>query len=171
MKKVITAAFALTLASITPIAAQDSIPAFPGAEGWGAYTPGGRGGQVIHVTNLNNNGPGSLQEALNTTGPRIIVFDVGGVIEGDIDFDQGRVTVLGQTAPGPGITIHGLLSTTWDPTGQARYEDIVIRFIRCRPFRRAQLTTWADALQFSNVYGSVLDHMTFSWASARHRGG
>ncbi|MBW7997936.1 MAG: pectate lyase precursor, partial [Candidatus Glassbacteria bacterium] len=165
MRNVPATILVLVLSGVSAGFSQDSIPAFPGAEGWGAYTPGGRGGQVIHVTNLDNNGPGSLAEALNTPGPRIIVFDVGGVIEGDIDFDQGQVTVLGQTAPSPGITIHGLLSTTWDPTGQARYEDIVIRFIRCRPFSRAQPVTWADAIQFGHGYRAVLDHMSFSWAT------
>jgi pectate lyase len=151
--------------SVVQALAQDSIPAFPGAEGWGAYTPGGRGGQVIHVTTLNNSGPGSLSEALNTPGPRVIVFDVAGVIEGDIDFNQGQVTVLGQTAPSPGITIHGGLFIEYREFGQVRYEDIVIRFIRVRPFKRPQPVTWADGIQLSNVFGCVLDHMTFSWAS------
>jgi pectate lyase len=155
----------LSLAVICSARAQDSIPAFPGAEGWGANCPGGRGGQVIHVTNLNNSGPGSLSEALNTPGPRIVVFDTSGVIQGDINFNQGNVTVLGQTAPSPGITINGMLSTSWDSTGEARYEDIVMRFIRCRPNRRATITEWADAMQFGHGYRAILDHMTFSWAS------
>jgi pectate lyase len=166
MARLATAALIfLSLAAICAASAQDSIPAFPGAEGWGAYTPGGRGGQVIHVTNLNNSGPGSLAEALNTPGPRIVVFDTSGVIQGDITFDQGQVTVLGQTAPSPGITINGMLGTKWDPTGQVRYEDIVMRFIRCRPNRRATITEWADAMQFGHGDRAILDHMTFSWAS------
>ncbi len=166
MVRPVTATFILlSLAAICPAQGQDSLPAFPGAEGWGAYTPGGRGGQVIHVTNLNASGPGSLSAALNTAGPRVIVFDTAGVIRGDIDFNQGQVTVLGQTAPSPGITINGMLSTTWDPTGQARYEDIVIRFLRVRPSRRTTLTAWADAIQFGHGYRAILDHMTFSWAS------
>jgi hypothetical protein len=98
--------------------------AFPGAMGFGKYTTGGRGGKVIHVTNLNDSGAGSLREALNTPGPRIIVFDVGGTIKlntsnsevvrlplGSSEYDKNNdlenVTIAGETAPYPGITITG----------------------------------------------------------------
>ncbi|MFH1068797.1 MAG: pectate lyase precursor [Candidatus Glassbacteria bacterium] len=153
------------LSFISLRAQTDSIPAFPGAEGFGAYSIGGRGGRVIHVTSLAPNGPGSLQEALATQGPRIIVFDTSGVIRGDLEIPYGQVTILGQTAPGAGITINGMLATVYDESGKARYDDIVIRFLRVRPFRRSQPVSWADALQFSGGYRCVLDHMTFSWAS------
>ncbi|HLA41492.1 MAG TPA: pectate lyase precursor [Candidatus Glassbacteria bacterium] len=163
-----TVLYMLLVSTSAPALAQapaDSIPAFPGAEGFGAYSPGGRGGRVIHVTNLDWNGPGSLQEALSTPGPRVIVFDTSGVIRGDLEIPYGQVTILGQTAPGAGITINGMLATLWDETGRARYDDIVIRFLRIRPFKRSQNVSWADALQFSGGYRVVLDHMSFSWAS------
>src|SRR5688572_20303646 len=82
--------------------------AFPGATGWAASTPGGRGGAVIRVTSLAADGPGSLKAALEQRGPRIIVFEVGGIIDlglSTITIDQPFLTIAGQTAPSPGITI------------------------------------------------------------------
>ena len=82
--------------------------AFRGAQGWAAETPGGRGGQIIRVTTLDASGPGSLREAVTTSGPRIVVFEVGGVIDlakQSISIDEPFLTVAGQTAPSPGITL------------------------------------------------------------------
>ncbi|MEA2062579.1 MAG: pectate lyase precursor, partial [Gemmatimonadota bacterium] len=141
-----------------------SLPAFPGAEGWGATTPGGRGGRVIRVTNLNTSGPGSLQEACSAEGPRIVVFDTSGVIPGPVSIKYGQITIAGQTAPGAGITIKGMLSTPWDPEGLARYEDLVIRFLRIRPAPIPGVS-WADGIQFTGVRRCVLDHVSCSWAS------
>src|SRR3990167_6704486 len=91
--------------------AQATIPAFPGCEGFGCDTPGGRGGRVIAVTNLNDSGPGSLRDALLQTGPRIVVFEVSGTINLNsyltLRSDNSYVTVAGQTAPGDGIAIEG----------------------------------------------------------------
>ena len=87
------------------------LPAFPGAEGFGSIAKGGRGGRVIKVTSLIADGPGSLQEACAAQGARVIVFDVGGVIEGHITIEHGDISILGQTAPGVGITIAGSLKT------------------------------------------------------------
>ena len=84
-----------------------ALPAFPGAMGWAAHTPGGRGGKIIKVTKLNADGPGSFVEALNTKGPRIVVFEVGGVVDlgqREIQITEPYLTVAGQTAPSPGIT-------------------------------------------------------------------
>ena len=74
------------------------VRAFPGAEGWGAATAGGRGGKVIKVSNLNASGPGSFAEACSTEGPRIVVFEVSGVIRGNIRITKPHITVAGQTA-------------------------------------------------------------------------
>src|SRR5262245_59999433 len=93
----------LISAAVGAGAANDSLKAFPGAEGWGAVTTGGRGGKVIKVTNLNASGPGSLAEACGTDGPRIVVFDVSGVIRGNVKITKPHITIAGQTAPGAGI--------------------------------------------------------------------
>ena len=98
-------------------------PAFPGAEGFGAVATGGRGGPVTQVTPLDATGPGSLQEALSASGPRIVVFDVSGVIEGDITIESGDVTIAGQTAPGAGITIQGLFRAAYEESVQ----NIIVR--------------------------------------------
>lgn len=87
----------------------EGVPAFPGAEGYGSSTVGGRGGTVIEVTNLNDSGPGSLRAALEASGSRIVVFRTGGTIKlaSDIVVLNPFLTVAGQTAPGDGITIRG----------------------------------------------------------------
>ena len=135
------------------------IRAFPGAEGYGAFASGGRGGQVIHVTNLNNSGPGSLQEAVSTPGPRIVVFDVGGVIWGDITITEPDLTIAGETAPAPGITIAGRLWTAYNYS----MVNYIIRFIRIRP--TALSGRQGDAIQFSRASNLIFDHVNVSWGS------
>ena len=104
-----------------------ALPAFPGAEGFGAMTQGGRGGRVIEVTNLNADGPGSLLAALKAQGPRIVVFRVGGVIQitQDLEINEPFVTVAGQTAPGDGICIRGAAL-------RVHTHDVVLRYLRVR---------------------------------------
>jgi len=136
------------------------LPAFPGAEGFGADTPGGRGGKVIHVTDLNPSGPGSLQSACETPGPRIVVFDVSGVIRGDVVITEPYITIAGQTAAGDGVTINGMLSTAY--TMSKPIHDVIVRFLRVRA--RPGGGENGDAIQFSVVDRAVLDHISCSWA-------
>lgn len=131
-------------------------PAFPGAEGFGAYATGGRGGTVVHVTNLNASGSGSFAEAVSKPG-RIVVFDVGGVIDitGGSVTVASNVTIAGQTAPGEGITIYGgrvIMSNS---------SNIIMRYLRMRgsiSMNRSKCTLTMDGC--SNV---ILDHCSISW--------
>src|SRR5258708_40099288 len=104
------------------------VPAFPGAEGFGAGTPGGRGGKVIFVRNLDDSGPSSFREACETNGPRIIVFRVAGIVDlkKAIRISQPYVTIAGQTAPGDGVCFRGSEISI-------RTHDVIMRFIRSRP--------------------------------------
>lgn len=128
-----------------------AVPAFPGAEGYGAVTRGGRGGKVIPVTNLNPSGPGSLQAACEAEGPRIVVFKVAGTIHADVKIKNDFITIAGQTAPGDGITIKGNLSTDAN--------DIVIRYIRVRTDHEG------DAVGTRYKKNIILDHVSASWST------
>ena len=130
--------------------------AFPGAEGYGAYASGGRGGTVVHVTNLNDSGAGSLAEAVSKPG-RIVVFDVGGVI--DITKSNltiaSNITIAGQTAPGEGITLYG------GRVIAAGSSNVIIRYIRMRgsiATNRSECTLTLD-----NCDKVILDHCSISW--------
>ena len=130
--------------------------AFPGAEGFGAYATGGRGGEVVHVTNLNASGPGSLAEAVSRPG-RTVVFDVGGVIDitGASITMASNLTIAGQTAPGEGITIYGGRVIM---TGSS---NIIMRYIRMRgsiAMPKGKCTLTMDYAK--NV---ILDHCSISW--------
>lgn len=134
---------------------QITLLAFPGAEGFGAFTPGGRGGKIIEVTSLNDSGPGSLREAVEADGPRIIVFRVSGLItlEKPLSISNPYVTIAGQTAPGDGICIRG-------QTTQINTHDVVIRYLR---FRRGNLQDRDDALGGYPVRNIMVDHCSASW--------
>ena len=149
------------MAAATVAGAGDKLPAFPGAEGFGALSVGGRGGRVIKVTNLNTRGPGSLQAACSAEGPRIVVFDVSGVIPGDVVIEHGRISIMGQTAPGTGVTIEGMLSTRYNSSHAI--DDVVVRFLRVRP--AGAQGSGGDAIQFSQARRVILDHVSCSWAS------
>ncbi len=131
-----------------------ALPAFPGAEGFGTSTVGGRGGPVLLVTNHNASGPGSFRQAMLTPGPRIIVFRVSGVIDlgGNLDLTEAHshVTVLGQSSPG-GITLVNGAITNY----QTHFHDAVFRFLRLR----AQA---GDTFAFNPVYNLVIDHCDMS---------
>jgi pectate lyase len=137
------------------------LPAFPGAEGFGAGATGGRGGRVITVTNLGPSGPGSLQEAVDQSGPRIVVFAVSGVIVGDLLIRYGNLTIAGQTAPGGGITINGRVRTAY----KLGVDNLVLRHLRIRPRLYDGLVPGDeyDALQFSLSRNFILDHISVSW--------
>ena len=135
----------------------DDVPAFPGAEGHGRYVTGGRGGTVVHVTNLNDSGTGSLRQAVSSNN-RIVVFDVAGVIALKSDLIiKGNITIMGQTAPYPGITLRYF---TVRPNGN----NIIMRFIRIRRGEEKNVNDGADATWCRNFTGIVLDHCSFSWS-------
>lgn len=144
----------LSLALPSSVAA---LPAFPGAQGFGSVATGGRGGEVLIVTTLAADGPGSLAEALASEGPRIIVFAVSGVIEADVlEIVHGDVTIAGQSAPGAGITIAGRLVAAYDYDVQ----NIVIRHIRVIPGPVVGPGDQYDAIQISRNSRVILDHVT-----------
>lgn len=142
-------------------AASEQLPAFPGAEGFGAMVSGGRGGRVITVTNLNSDGPGSLQFAVNQQEPRIVVFAVSGEIIGDLVIPRGDLTIAGQTAPGGGITIRGRLVSRYEKG----IDNIIIRHIRVRPppAMTPDDAERHDAVTFSLNQRFIFDHLSVSW--------
>ncbi len=149
------------------LSAQD-IPAFPGAEGYGADAIGGRGGAILFVTNLNDSGPGSLRAAVVASGPRIVIFKVGGIIqlESRLSIVNPYLTIAGQTAPGGGICIAGYSVLIYGPA-----HDIIIRGVR---FRHGDLSdengARADALGTNGVSAVnavrnvIIDHCSMSWS-------
>ncbi len=153
------AALALLLAAPGPALAQAraAVPAFPGAEGAGAHALGGRGGKVLFVTTLNDRGPGSLREAVETSGPRTILFRVSGTIrlEKPLRIREGRVTIAGQSAPGDGITLR-------DHPLEVAADDVVIRYIRSRLGDESR--TESDAIWILGGRRIILDHVSASWS-------
>ena len=148
--------FTTMAAALMSAAALAQAPAFPGAEGHGRYVTGGRGGRVIHVTNLNDSGTGSFREAVKS-GQRIIVFDVAGVIALKSDLKIGdNITILGQTAPSPGITLRYY---TVQPGNNN-----IIRFLRIRRGEEKNINDGADATWQRNKTGIIFDHCSFSWS-------
>ncbi len=140
--------------------------AFPGAEGFGKYTTGGRGGKVMIVTNLNDNGPGSLREAVEAKGKRIVVFAVSGTIHLESKlFIKGDVTIAGQTAPGDGICIA-------DQPVSVTGDNVIMRYIRIRMGDKYQRQKgMVDGSGGDDAFGAsgrkhlIIDHCSFSWST------
>ena len=150
--------FFLVTLNPMPIHAEDA-PAFPGAEGFGRYTTGGRGGKVIHVTNLNDSGTGSLRWALSQSGKKTIVFDVSGYIDLKSQLNvSSNTTIAGQTAPGDGITLR------YYTLYFGKSDNVIVRFIRSRRSQVKDVNDGADATWGRNRKNIILDHCSFSWS-------
>ncbi|OVE79581.1 hypothetical protein BVY01_02190 [bacterium I07] len=130
--------------------------AFPEAEGFGRFAKGGRGGTILHVTNLNDRGPGSLREAVESIGPRIVIFSISGTISlrSELKILNPYITVAGQTAPGDGICIktYPLIIST---------HNVIIRYLRIRLGDEAGRAV--DGLSIANAENVIVDHCSISW--------
>lgn len=163
-------AFAL-VALCSAVCAAHRLPAFPGAEGFGADTPGGRGGRVIFVTNLEDYHPdteepipGSLRAACTTPGPRIVVFRVSGTIllKDKLVITEPFITIAGQTAPGDGICLRRCSMAIGDAEHPVR--DVIIRHLRIRPGPDGpQHYNDVDAISVEHANNVIIDHCSLSW--------
>jgi hypothetical protein len=136
---------------------EQALPAFPGAEGFGAYSKGGRGGQVLRVTTLADNGPGSLRWAVEQEGPRTVVFDVSGTIrlQDSLSIRNPCITIAGQTAPGDGICLS-------DAGLGIAANDVIVRYIRCRLGDQGR---GGDAISIGRGEDIIVDHCSASWST------
>ncbi len=134
--------------------------AFLGAEGYGRFARGGRDGKVVHVTNLNDSGEGSLRYAIEIEkGPRTIVFDVSGIIQlqSRLTLSDSKVTIAGQTAPGKGICIKNA------PLGLSGAEDVIIQNIRVRRGSEGDYNWGLDGMGMQGSNNCIIDHCSISW--------
>ena len=155
--------FVMILMMFTFCKAAEAISVFPGAVGFGTETSAGRGGQVLKVTNLNASGPGSLKAAVDASGPRVVVFEVSGTIriDGDLRVRNPYITIAGQTAPSPGVTLRGA-------TVIIMTHDVLIQHIRVRVGDQGgadpDVRDGIVASTSSGAYNVVIDHCSISWA-------
>lgn len=165
----IIASFMLA-AALLPVLCEPAmaIDAFPGVDGFGRRTKGGRGGAIIPVTNLNDSGPGSLRACIDAKGPRTCVFRVAGVIRfttAPPEIRNPYLTIAGQTAPGGGILLtHGGGAEGFTPLVIKKSHDVIIRHIRVRPDRDGTARGSNDAFTFENSRNIVFDHVSGAWA-------
>ena len=158
MMKNILLTIVMAVGTMTAIA-QEEIPAFPGAEGHGRYITGGRGGEIRHVTSLNDSGAGSLREALQGNDAKTIVFDVSGYIDLKSQLDiTSNTTIAGQTAPYPGITLR------YYTIYFGKCDNVIVRFLRFRRSQVKDVNDGADATWGRKHNQIMLDHCSFSWS-------
>lgn len=143
--------------SATAVDPPSRLVAFPGAEGWGKYTVGGRGGAVYEVTNLDDGGPGSLRAAVQANGPRTVVFRISGtiILNSNLTIDNDYITIAGQTAPGDGICLrkYPLVISA---------DQVIVRYIRVR--LGDESGGEADAISARGQKNIILDHVSASWS-------
>jgi hypothetical protein len=157
----------LALVVFFPFILKAQTPAFPGAEGFGKYASGGRGGQVAIVTSLEDDGEGSLRRALimYPGEPLTVIFNLSGIItlQSPLVLKRSNVTIAGQTAPGSGICLKGHSFIINGAARGGNHGNIIIRYIRSRP--GADIRTGVYGFDMENCQNVIIDHCSFSWAN------